>query len=189
MDGAAYRREDGLVIIDPEKAKGQKAIMEACPLGAIYWNDALDIPQKCTGCAHLLDEGWKVPRCVDACSHEAILYADEEELADFIAEAEVLPALAGLGSRVYYKGLPKRFIAGCAVDFEADEVVIGAKVTIKGQGVELSQETDEFGDFQFEGIEAGVYEVVIEAEGYAAKAFEVDVTEIDKTVGDIAIVK
>ena len=37
------------------------------PIDAIYMNDALQIAQKCTGCAHLLDAGWTEPRCVDAC--------------------------------------------------------------------------------------------------------------------------
>ena len=54
-DGAVYRRDDGLVIIDPVKAKGQKQIVDACPYHAVFWNEELNIPQKCTGCAHLLD--------------------------------------------------------------------------------------------------------------------------------------
>ena len=35
-DGAIYRRDDGIVIIDPEKSKGQKQIVDACPYGCIY---------------------------------------------------------------------------------------------------------------------------------------------------------
>ena len=64
-DGDVYRREDGLIIIDPVKAKGHKELATACPYGAEYWNAELDIPQKCTGCAHLLDNGYKLPRCVE----------------------------------------------------------------------------------------------------------------------------
>ena len=56
-DGAVVKREDGIVLIDPEKAVGQKQIVDACPVGAIYWNEELKLPQKCTMCAHLLDEG------------------------------------------------------------------------------------------------------------------------------------
>ena len=62
-DGAVYRRKDGIVIIHPEKSKGQREILESCPYGCIFWNGELDIPQKCTFCAHLLDQGWKEPRC------------------------------------------------------------------------------------------------------------------------------
>ena len=59
-------REDGLVVIDPEKAKGREDIAER--FEGVYWNAELGVPQGCTGCAHLLDDGWTVPRCVDACA-------------------------------------------------------------------------------------------------------------------------
>ena len=65
-DGAVYKREDGIVIIDPEKAKGQKQIVDACPIHAIYWNEELQLPQKCTMCAELMDDPdypGKEPRC------------------------------------------------------------------------------------------------------------------------------
>ena len=67
-DGAVYKREDGIVIIDPEKAVGQKAIADACPQGSVFWNEELQLPQKCTMCAELLDDpdypGFE-PRCVE----------------------------------------------------------------------------------------------------------------------------
>lgn len=68
---AVYKREDGLVIIDPVKAEGKRELVDACPYGAIFWNEELSIPQKCTGCAHLVDEG-ELPHCVDVCPHEAL---------------------------------------------------------------------------------------------------------------------
>jgi Fe-S-cluster-containing dehydrogenase component len=66
-DNAIYKREDGMVIIDPQKCTGQQLCIDACPYGAIYFNNTLNIAKKCTGCAHLLDRGWpiKEPRCVD----------------------------------------------------------------------------------------------------------------------------
>ena len=48
IDGAVYRRDDGIVIIDPEKAKGQERIVNTCPYRVIFWNQELQIPQKCT---------------------------------------------------------------------------------------------------------------------------------------------
>ena len=42
---AITKRDDGIVIIDPEKARGQKQLVDACPYGAIYWNDELDTAQ------------------------------------------------------------------------------------------------------------------------------------------------
>ena len=43
-NGAVRKRADGIVIIDPEKAKGQKKIMQACPYGAIFWNEEKQHP-------------------------------------------------------------------------------------------------------------------------------------------------
>ena len=88
---AVYKRDDGLVIIDPEKAAGARGLVEACPYGAVYWNEELELPQKCTGCAHLVDEG-KVPHCVDVCVTGALRFGDEEDFAEEIAAAEVVPA-------------------------------------------------------------------------------------------------
>lgn len=42
-------RPDGLMYLDPEKAKGRK---DLCEFEGVYWNEALQIPQTCTGCAH-----------------------------------------------------------------------------------------------------------------------------------------
>lgn len=184
-DDAVYRREDGIVIIDPEKAKGQKAIYEACPMGAIYWNEDLQLPQKCTGCAHLLDDGWTEPRCVDACPTGALQFGEESELD--LAGAEQLPELADLGAHVWYRNLPKRFVAGCLVDFEAREVAIGVEVKLlDASGSEVaSMETDEFGDFMFDQVEAAAY--TIEAAGKdGAITLAADVTEKDLNLGDIA---
>ncbi len=55
--GAVYKREDGLVLIDPEKSKDMKELVDACPYNVVFWNEELQIPQKCTGCAHLLNDG------------------------------------------------------------------------------------------------------------------------------------
>ena len=77
-DEAIYRREDGLVIIDPQKCTGCGDCVDACPYGAIYFNEELSIAQKCTGCAHLIDQGWKEPRCADACPTGAIRFGEEE---------------------------------------------------------------------------------------------------------------
>ena len=56
-EGAMYVREDGLTIIDPEKAKGCKAIVDNCKDGTIFWNEELQLPQIYTLDAHRLDEG------------------------------------------------------------------------------------------------------------------------------------
>ena len=77
---AIYKRDDGAVIIDPDKCRGNQMCLAACPYeNVIYFNDALNIAQKCTFCAHLLDDGWTEPRCVDACPTGAFTFGDEED--------------------------------------------------------------------------------------------------------------
>jgi len=178
---AVYRRDDGFVIIDPTKAKGTRALVDSCPIGAIYYNDELDIAQKCTGCAHLLDNGWTEPRCVDACMTDGLRYIEESELP---AGAEPCAELAGLGSKVFFINRPKRFIAGTVFDAAADEVCIGAKVDLldAAGNVAATLATDDFGDFFFDQIDAGAYSVSV-----AGKVVAADVTAKDLSVGDIAV--
>ena len=184
---AVTRREDGLVLIDPVAAKGRRDLVDACPLGAVYWNDALELPQKCTGCAHLLDDGWTVPRCVDSCAHAAIQYAEESELD--LEGAEPLPEIAALGPRVYYKNLPKRFAAGCVYDPDVNDIIEGATVKLVAADGSVAAEcvSDYLGDWKFDQIEAAAYTVTIEAEGYEPLEIAVDTTETDCVAGDFAM--
>ncbi len=185
---AIYKRPDGLVIIDPVKAKGLESIRDACPYGAIFWNEELSVPQKCTGCAHLVDEGL-LPHCVDVCPHGALRFGDEEEFAEEIAVSEELIPDSGVKPRVHYLNIPKRFLGGIVVDLEEDEVVIGAKVTIENleTGDVMATETDDFGDFWFHQIDAAQWRVYVEADGYMTRAIEASTVEEDRNVGPIEV--
>ncbi len=100
---AIYRRPDGIVIIDPEKCRGNQLCLEACPYeNVIYFNDDLNIAQKCTFCAHLLDEGWTETRCSDACPTGAFTFGEEADLKELIARAELLKPELPTRPRVYY---------------------------------------------------------------------------------------
>ena len=178
---AVYKRDDGLVIIDPIKAKGDKALVDACPYGAIYWNEELEVPQKCTGCAHLVDEG-ELPHCVDVCATGALRFGEESEFADELVHAEVL-ASEEHGPRVYYLNMPHLFIGGEVWDPAIDEVIEGAKVTLSGDA-EMTVESDEFGDFWFKRIDEGSYVVTVEAEGYETETREISL-EKSLNMGDI----
>lgn len=180
-----YQREDGIVIIDPIKAKGQKALVDSCPYGVIWWNDELDLPQKCTFCAHLLDDGWTKPRCVQACPTGALEFVciDDGDM-QLKAESEALEYLHpqyGLEPRVYYKNLyryTKCIITGSVALTEPDECAEGAKVTLKdGAGKFIvTAETNNYGVFKFDAIEAnsGTYSLDVKYPGYAKKELSVD---------------
>lgn len=185
---AVYKREDGLVIIDPVKAEGRQDLVDACPAHTVFWNESLKLPQKCTGCAHLLDDGWSIPRCVDVCPTGALRFGDEEEFASEIAAAETLTSVSTLGPRVYYLNMPKRFVAGCLVDFQEDEVVIGANVRLKDAAGNVAYESvsDELGDFLFDQIEPGSYMLeasLPQSDSMFSKA--VDTIHEDIVLGDI----
>ena len=190
-DGAVYRRDDGLVVIDPVKAKGQRAIVEACPYRKVFWNEELDIPQKCTGCAHLLDDGWAVPRCVEACAHDALRFGDIEDFVGELDAAEKLHPEFGTGPSVYYLNLPKRFIGGEIADLEGEEVILGAKVILTDLATGQTRETesDDFGDFWFRQIEPADYSITVEAEGYLPRTVSdfISTVEKDLNVGTIAL--
>lgn len=184
---SVYKRDDGLVIIDPSNALGKRDLVEACPYGAIFFNSELNIPQKCTGCAHLVDAG-EVPHCVDVCPHEALRFGEELDFAEEIASAELLiPERCKDKPRVYYLNKPKRFIGGIVVDLEADEVIIGAKVTLENlsTGNVLVTESDEFGDFWFHEVEEAPYKIYVEAERYLTRVIETTTVEEDKNIGVI----
>ncbi len=192
VEGAIYKREDGLVIIDPDKCTGCKACVDACPYDAIFFNESLNLAQKCTGCAHLLDGGeWKIPRCADSCPTEAIKFGEESEFTAEIARAEVLKPELGVKPRVYYLNIPKKFVAGTVYDPIDKEVIIGATCTLTGPaaaGKTLTATTDAFGDFWFHGLAEDSCSLTIEAEGFAAKTFgELSTAGKDLNLGDIPL--
>ena len=59
----------------------------SCPYRVIFWNEAANIPQKCTFCAHLLDDGWSEPRCVEACPTEALVFGDLDDPESAVSKA------------------------------------------------------------------------------------------------------
>jgi tetrathionate reductase subunit B len=188
-DGAISKRDDGLVIIEPEKCTGCRACLTACPYEVIYFNDELNIAQKCTGCAHLLDNGYKLPRCVEACPTDALSFGEEEDLEDLIAGAAVLKPETGCRPRVYYRNIPGKFITGTVYDPVDREVVIGARCLLTSGGKLVEAITDVYGDFWFKDLTVGKYAVSIEAKGFDGKYFSDLDTATDVNLGDIPLAR
>jgi len=181
-DEAVYRRPDGIVIVDPQKAKGQKEIVSSCPYRLIYWNPDLEMPQKCTLCAHMLDAGEKQPRCVEACPTGALVFGDlddsDSEIAQVTAAAkvEVYHPEYETAPAVKYIGLPKRFIVGEVVRRDQPgECAEGVKVQLlEGDTVAMETATDSYGDFEFDGLDKDkAYNVRVDFPGYASMIIEV----------------
>jgi len=159
-DGAVSKRADGIVIIDPVKAKGQKQIVDACPYGAVWWNEAAQVPQAWPFDAHLLDQGWTKPRCVQACPTGAMTAvkladADMQQLAQNQGLAPLHPEY-GTKPRVWYKHLARLqgvFVAG-TLETHRDgrsDCVAGATVQLRQGDQMLAQAiSDDFGDFRLD---------------------------------------
>lgn len=170
--GAIVKRGDGIVLIDPAKAKGRKDLVASCPYGAIGWNAEEDAPQKCTFCAHLLDRGWKETRCAQACPTGA-LRVERVTPGPPPDGAAALHPEHGTRPRAVYLNLYRFdtcFIAG-SVAVRKDGVVdcaAGVTVTLRRGSIEVARAaTDAFGDFKFDGLEpgSGPYTVDVAANG------------------------
>ncbi len=87
-EGAVIKRDDGIVIIDPDKAKGRKDIAESCPYGNIWWNEELKLPQSWPFDAHLIDQGWTQTRGELSCPTGAMraVCLEDEELAVMVED-------------------------------------------------------------------------------------------------------
>jgi Fe-S-cluster-containing dehydrogenase component len=197
-NGAVCKRHDGIVIIDPIRAKGLRELGQSCPYGAIWWNEQEEVPQKCSFCAHLIDGGWKEPRCVQACPAGALRveYVNADKIREIIRseQLEVLNSQENTQPRVYYKNMyryAKCFIAG-SIAYEHNgktDCVEGARVNLfNGYRLVCETTTDIFGDFKFDNLEANNEKYIIQilVEGKLRKTLEVDL-QASINVGTICL--
>ena len=190
FEDVVSKRDDGIVMLDAEKAKGKKGLVDACPYGAIWYNDEKDVAQKCIMCAHILDGKASasicMPRCTHGCPTGAMEYveADAAEFAKKVA-AEGLKRYkcdVSADGLVWYKNLYRftsNFITGGLL--KGGDCAEGVTVSLKGADVP-DQVTNYFGDFRFDGLEPGAYTVVADGK-------EIWSGTIDKSlnIGNIAI--
>ncbi|MBY4769648.1 4Fe-4S dicluster domain-containing protein [Burkholderia ambifaria] len=171
--GAVRKRADGIVIIDPDKARGRKDIVKACPYKAIVWNEELQLPQIWIFDAHLLDQGWPRPRCQQSCPTDVFetVKLDDTAMAQK-ARREGLKVLRpdlSTKPRVWYSGLERWetcFVGGSVSVHAGDvvECVTDAVVALYYGNLQVAETvSDGFGDFRFDGLAkgSGAYKVKI----------------------------
>jgi Fe-S-cluster-containing dehydrogenase component len=176
-DGAVRKRDDGIVIIDPVKAKGQRQIVDACPYGAVSWNEERQLPQHWIFDAHLLDAGWTKTRAEQACPTGVFrtVKAEDADMQRLAAEEglEVDRPELGTRPRVYYKNMhlmTQCFVGGTVVRYIAgvEECAAGATVILNRDGREIARTTtDTFGEFKLDRLppDSGRYVVDVVGEG------------------------
>lgn len=190
-NGAVQQRSDGIVIFDPVKCKGRRDLVDACPYQSVVWNEEAQLPQTWIFDAHLLDQGWSAPRCVQSCPTDALeaVRAAPAAMAERVRQEnlEVLRPELGTRPRVYYRNLhrfQKCFVGGTVLARERGvlDVVAGAQVQLlRGGEVIQRTKTDLFGDFKFDALppRSGAYRVAIEhARGKAERTAEVRDTSV-----------
>jgi hypothetical protein len=156
----------------------------------IYLNPDLKIAQKCTGCAHRVDEGL-LPRCADICPHEAIVFTDDASAvgAPRGDALEVYRPEFMTRPTVFWRGLPKPWIAGMLIDAARDEVIAGAAVTATDalESKSLTVRSDEFGEFWIRDLASGrTYNLDISVPGY--RPFRTVVTtDGDRDLGAVGL--
>lgn len=159
---AISQRADGIVMIDPAKAKGRRDLVEACPFGHIHWNEAENVAQKYSFDAHLLDNGWTQNRAAQVCPTEALSLAklDDAAMRERAAREQLVPlaATAPARPRIWYRNaaaLTSSFLAGTLVIRAGGTEDCAADIPVRliaSDGAVHEQRSDAFGDFKFDGL-------------------------------------
>lgn len=188
-DGAISKRADGVVIIDPKKSKGQKQIVDACPFGAVFWNEEEQIPQAWPFDAHLLDRGWKKTKLETVCPTEVFrsLKVSDAEIQKIAKDEDLvtLPSDTTAKPRVYYKNnhlFTTCFVGGTLVTRRdgIEDCVSGAVVSaMQGERLLGRSISDGFGEFRIMRLErdCGKIELNIEIDGELVQSIDVELAD------------
>ena len=109
--GATWKRkEDGVVVVDPNLCIGCKYCIQACPYDARFINPTTGVAEKCDFCLHRISRGL-VPACVETCIGRARIFGDlndpESEISKRVGSNAVQVLRPGQGTKpnVFYIGL------------------------------------------------------------------------------------
>jgi Fe-S-cluster-containing dehydrogenase component len=173
-DGAIRKRSDGIVIVDPVKARGRRDLIGSCPYGAMTWNEEAEVPQIWIFDAHLLDQGWAAPRCVQVCPTGALeaIHDSDEALREIAGREDLQPLRPELDTRprVLYRNLQRIrsvFLSGNVTatmpNGRIANVENASVLFASVSGAVRQSNTDAFGDFKFDGLarDSGDYRLSI----------------------------
>jgi tetrathionate reductase subunit B len=110
--GAAYKREDGIVMIDPHRCIGCNYCRAACPYNVRYSNPITGMLEKCDFCVHRVDSGLP-PACVETCPTNAMVFGNLKDPSSKVSallskeKVQVLKQMMATFPQVYYIGLDK----------------------------------------------------------------------------------
>ena len=86
---AISRNKQGLVLIDKELCIGCQECMEACPFGAMQFDDDRETAVKCDLCVDRIKND-KAPACYSVCPTHCISWGETQVLSDRIVQ-EAIP--------------------------------------------------------------------------------------------------
>jgi Fe-S-cluster-containing dehydrogenase component len=195
--GAVNKRADGIVIFDPIACRGRRDLVDACPYGAVAWNEEQQLPQTWFFDAHLLDGGWHEPRCVTVCPTRALqaFKLDDSAMAAR-AEAEGLRTLQpelDTRPRVYYRHLERVdsvFVAGSVVTPAGSECVQAARVELLREGKAVAcVDSDAFGDFRLDGLapDSGRHELTVTHPAFGGARLSVQLAGSSVVLDDVRL--
>jgi len=78
---AIYRNDQGIVLINNEECIGCQACVEACPFGAMQFDDETEMAVKCDLCIDRLENNERTA-CSQACPTQTIFVGDTKQLSD-----------------------------------------------------------------------------------------------------------
>jgi Fe-S-cluster-containing dehydrogenase component len=92
---AITKRPDGVVLVNEGLCIGCKDCIDACPLGAMQFEEEQKVAQKCNLCVERIDTGL-APACVNACPSHCIYFGDIGQITERIGKQRLL---------AWYKGV------------------------------------------------------------------------------------
>ncbi|PKH07577.1 sulfate reduction electron transfer complex DsrMKJOP subunit DsrO [Moritella sp. Urea-trap-13] len=113
---ATFQRDDGIVMVDNERCVACAYCVQACPYDARFINEETLTADKCTFCAHRLEEGL-LPACVETCVGGARIIGDIKDPNSHIShlmrehqdDIKVLKPEENTQPHVFYIGMDDAF--------------------------------------------------------------------------------